>query len=108
MTLKKPSDMEEEYFLKEDLEKLKALREKLDREREQKKKEQEKNLHFMHCPKCGEKMEEVPFRNVMVDKCPGCGYIGFDAGELELVAGSSTPFLTRFFKDLQTVLGKKK
>lgn len=103
MNLKKPSTPEEEYFQKEELERLKKLRAKLDAERAKQREEQARNLHYMHCPKCGEKMEEVPFRNIIVDRCPRCGYMGFDAGEVELLLGSSEPFVARFLKDLKQV-----
>jgi len=101
MTLKKPSTPEEEYFQREELERLKKLRERLDAEKQKLREEAERSLHFMHCPKCGAKMEEVPFRNIIVDRCPRCGYMGFDAGEVELLLGSSEPFIARFLKDFR-------
>lgn len=101
MNLKKPSTPEEEYFQKEELERLKKLRARLDREKEKQREALERSLHWMHCPKCGNKMEEVPFRNIIVDRCSRCGYIGFDAGEVELLLGSSEPFVARFLKDFK-------
>jgi Zn-finger nucleic acid-binding protein len=108
MNLKKPSTPEEEYFQKEELERLQKLRARLDAEKEKLREEEEKNLHFMHCPKCGAKMEEVPFRNIIVDRCPRCGYMGFDAGEVELLLGSSEPFIARFLKDFRELFSAQK
>lgn len=46
-----------------------------------------RQLHFMHCPKCGAELSEVVFRGVKVDKCFGCGGVYLDDGELEQLAG---------------------
>ncbi|MCA9695461.1 MAG: zf-TFIIB domain-containing protein, partial [Myxococcales bacterium] len=42
-----------------------------------------KDLHWMHCPKCGDDMAEVQFRGVQIDKCFACGGVYLDDGELE-------------------------
>jgi hypothetical protein len=46
-----------------------------------------KELHWMHCPKCGSDLEEFVFRGVKIDKCFGCGGVYLDDGELEQLAG---------------------
>ncbi len=46
-----------------------------------------KDLHWMHCPKCGSSLTEITFRGVKVDKCFGCGGVYLDDGELEQLAG---------------------
>jgi hypothetical protein len=46
-----------------------------------------RKLHFMHCPTCGLKLEEITFRGVRVDKCFACGGVFLDDGELEELAG---------------------
>ncbi len=80
--------LEEEYFKQQDQEQLKQLRTKLDAERAEQEKKRRQQLHWMKCPKCGGQMREFNFKVVIADKCDDCGYIGFDNGELELVAGS--------------------
>ena len=79
----KPSEKEQEYFIKKDLERLKAMRD----EHLQKQKEEErkrlKELHFMHCAKCGQEMATVTLSAVEVEMCSGCGGMYLDAGELE-------------------------
>ena len=62
-----------------------AQREKLKQERDAAKKAQEKEAHWMKCPKCGSDMVEKEMDNVMIDQCTECQGIYFDAGELELV-----------------------
>ena len=38
---------------------------------------------FSHCPKCREDLEEILFRGVTVDRCPGCFGVWLDAKEVE-------------------------
>jgi len=84
---KKPTAGENEFFSKEEELAIRKLREKLDKERQGREAAQLKAAHWMRCPKCGGKMHEAPFQQVVVDRCESCGYVGFDRGELEIVAG---------------------
>ncbi len=81
----KPSDKEQEYFVRAELERLRRLRE----ESMQRKAEEElaklKELHWMHCPKCGTSMEVTHLSDVEVEVCPGCGGIYLDAGEIDKI-----------------------
>ena len=81
----KPTSAEEEYFARENAEKLRKL--SLDRAKELKAAERDelKKLHWMHCPKCGMEMQEIAFRGVQIDRCFSCGATVFDAGELEKI-----------------------
>ncbi|MEW6776350.1 MAG: zf-TFIIB domain-containing protein [Bdellovibrionota bacterium] len=90
---KKPAAGEDDFFAKEDALRVEKLRKKLDGERAQREAENLKKAHWMRCPKCGNEMKEVAYRQVMVDQCGKCGYVGFDAGELEIVAGANQGFL---------------
>jgi len=80
------SDKEEEYFLKKEAEKLRALAEKHRRETEEAERIRLKELHYMRCPKCGMELSEIEFREVKIDKCMSCGGVWLDDGELEQVA----------------------
>ena len=96
------SNPEKEYFEREELEKIRRLREKLDVQRADQQREQEKALHWMRCPRCGGKMTARPFRDLMVDVCGTCGYIGLEKGELELLLhGTSNVVgsIVRAFRD---------
>jgi len=44
-----------------------------------------KELHHMHCPKCGMNLIEIDYKGIKVDKCSGCEGIWLDSGELETV-----------------------
>ena len=80
------SDKEEEYFLRKEAEKLKALAEKHRREFEEAERIRLKEIHFMRCPKCGMELNEIEFREIKIDKCMSCGGVWLDDGELEQVA----------------------
>lgn len=91
----KPSEAEEEYFVRQEAAKLRKLNaehfaamKQADREREQK-------LHFMKCPKCGMDLEEIAFGGVQIDKCFHCEGIWLDNGELEALQKKDEGFLAR-------------
>lgn len=39
-----------------------------------------------HCPKCGEQLEAMTFREVPLDQCPGCKGIWLGPKDLEILA----------------------
>lgn len=80
-------DLEEEYFAKEDREKLAKLKEKWQKEAAQKALEARRELHFNKCGKCGADMDTVPFRGVEIEVCKECKAVLLDPGELEQLAG---------------------
>ena len=93
----KPSDSEEEYFAKLEIErrrKVAAEREAamLDEERTQ-----QRELHYMKCPKCGMPLEEITFGNVRVDKCFSCQGVWLDKDELEEMQAKEPGYMRRLF-----------
>lgn len=78
-------EQEEKYFAEQEQRKRKALREKLDDQRESQKKEHVKSPHWMKCPKCGHNLVEMNYHDVLVDKCSHCHGFYLDAGELDLL-----------------------
>jgi uncharacterized protein len=72
---------EDEYIHLAEVEKIRHLRE----QRELLKKEQDKLVHWMKCPKCGSDMNEIELENVRIDKCSSCEGLYFDKGELDLL-----------------------
>ena len=87
-------NMESKYIREKET----AQREQLQQERATAKKAQEKESHWMKCPKCGSDMEEKELDNVMIDQCGECQGIYFDAGELDLILKreESKSFLDKF------------
>ncbi|MFH1177595.1 MAG: zf-TFIIB domain-containing protein [Acidobacteriota bacterium] len=86
----RPSEKEQEYFLRVELERLKTLRDEHRKKIEQAEREQRKELHYLHCPKCGETMEQTRLEGVEIEVCPDCGGIYLDAGELDKVLDERT------------------
>lgn len=90
---------EDEYFAKMEFErKRKRLAEEHQKMKE-KEREEAKELHWMHCPKCGMEMVELEFEGVKIDKCTSCFGIFLDDGELnEIMADKNTGLVKRFGK----------
>ncbi|MBL7684631.1 MAG: zf-TFIIB domain-containing protein [Deltaproteobacteria bacterium] len=84
---------EEEYFAKEELSKIKKLAIEQKAKLEIEEHEKLKQLHFMHCPKCGFNLKPVEFRGVTIDKCFHCEGVFLDNGELEKLAGHESGFI---------------
>ena len=79
----KPSSSEDEYFVREDAEKKRRLAHQAKRDKQSAELKALKDLHWMHCPKCGLDMHEVNYRGVDVDVCFSCNGVFLDQGELE-------------------------
>ena len=94
LTEKSGYDMESKHIREKEA----AVREKLKQERLAAQKAQEKEAHWMKCPKCGSYMVEKELDNVMIDQCTECQGIYFDAGELDLILKreESKSFLDKF------------
>jgi hypothetical protein len=87
--------LEEEYFRRKDQDALEKTRRRLaagERERRE-------NVFLLYCPKCGEKMEEILFREIMVERCTGCHGVWLDSGEVErLTARAGQGWLSHFWR----------
>ena len=89
----KPSHEEEEYFARQEIEKRKDLAEKVKAQMQAEDLEKLKQLHYNHCARCGFEMHPVIFKGVTIDKCPHCGGIFMDAGEVEQIIGKESGFI---------------
>ncbi len=79
----KPSQGEDEYFVREDAEKKRRLALQSKKEKATAELKQLKELHWMHCPKCGMDLHEVRYRGVDVDVCFSCNGVFLEQGDLE-------------------------
>ena len=82
-----PSEKEEEYIKRQELERIKQLREQCAKDTAEQEKKDLKEKHWMRCPKCGMGLDEVEYKNVLVDACFSCGGMFFDHGEIDKIVG---------------------
>lgn len=73
------SKNEDEFFAKETAELLGKERAKVEEED----RKAERATHFMKCPKCGSGLIEESYRGSLIDRCPDCDGLWFDAGEID-------------------------
>ena len=81
------SNPEEEYFKRQELQKLAALRAKNEEQNVEDALRERRELHYNRCGRCGDEMEPKIFQGVESDICPSCGAVLLDPGELEELAG---------------------
>ena len=93
----KPSEKEEEYFAREEFERRKKIEAEKRAKIEAAEKKRMKELHYMHCPKCGMKLIEIDYKGIAVDKCSGCDGVWLDAGELEAVSQMEKTKIDKWF-----------
>jgi phage FluMu protein Com len=92
----KTSRNEDEYFAKQDADLIKEQRARLDRERAT----AERASHYMRCPKCGGALVETDFHHIKIDKCPDCGGIWLDKGEIEMLEHLDQSNVRQFMRSM--------
>lgn len=93
----KPSEKEDEYFARLELEQRKKREEEKNARLAAEEKTKLKELHFMRCPKCGMELTELDYRGLKIDKCLACEGIWLDAGELEEISNLEKSSLDKLF-----------
>ena len=93
----KPSESEDEYFVRREAERLRKLAAERHAKLQQEERESQRALHFMKCPKCGSQLEEIAFGDVRVDKCFHCEGLWLDNGELERIQTKEAGFMGKLF-----------
>lgn len=93
------NDQEEEFFHRQDQEKLRQLREEQAQRKAAEQQEALKAMHYFHCGKCGTRMESQVFRGVEVEICGNCGAVLLDPGELEQLVGEDRGSVARNLAD---------
>jgi hypothetical protein len=82
----KASDTEEEYFARENAERLRKLTADQHKSLAEAEREKLRALHHMRCPKCGMELKQINVRGVDVDRCFSCNGTWLDAGEMVKLA----------------------
>ena len=78
----KPNKNEDEYIWVQEMERRMsklAMDQQAESEAE---KRHLKKAHWMHCPKCGQKLSAEKCGSVEIDVCPSCKGVWLDKGEL--------------------------
>ncbi len=95
----KPSRNEEEYFARQEAERLEKSRAEVQRVTI----ESKRKSHYMKCPKCGADLSAVDYHGVQVDRCPECNGVWFDAGEVESLVKKDTGVIDVLRSMIRTV-----
>ena len=72
MSLHKPSILEEEYFVREEAEKVEILKRTEEAQALHADQEAERQLHASHCPSCGASMKVVQYETLPLLRCQSC------------------------------------
>jgi uncharacterized protein len=91
----KPSKNEAEHIWVQELQIRMAKLAKEQQAKSEAEKLRLKEAHWMHCPKCGQKLAPEKCGSVEMDVCPSCKGVWLDAGELGTIVESASP--TSFF-----------
>ena len=62
----KPSEKEEEYFVRMDFERRKKIEEEKQKKLAEEEKKRLKALHHMKCPKCGMELIEIDYQDIKI------------------------------------------
>ena len=97
----KPSRNEDEYFAKQSAELIKARKQRA----RQAEDEAQRRTHFMKCPKCGADLQTEDYHGVQIDRCPECGGMWLDAGEVEELLAREDAGVINIFKSIMRGVG---
>lgn len=97
---RKPSEQEEEYVRRQELNLLAKRRKDAEAKRAAEEAAKLRELHWMKCPKCGQDLQEERYHRIKVDRCAACGGIWFDAGEAESLLDKPPGAVQGFFGDI--------
>lgn len=93
----KPTEKEEEFFARTELERLKKSEEEKQKKLLQQERQRLQELHYMRCPKCGMELIEINYKGIKIDRCSECDGVWLDAGELESISKLEKLGLDKFF-----------
>lgn len=93
----KPSDQEEEYFARQELERRKKAEQERQAAMAVEERERLRELHYMKCPKCGMDLTTIEMKGIQLDRCVSCGGTWFDGGEMEQMMGQEQGVMDRIF-----------
>jgi uncharacterized protein len=88
----KHTKTEDEYIWVHELQTRMARLEEEQQAQTETEKRRLRELHWMHCPKCGQELATESCDSVEIDVCPSCKGVWLDAGELGTIVESRGSF----------------
>src|SRR5512136_2655533 len=85
----KPNKLEDEYIWVQEMQLRMAKLAKEQQAKSEAEKHRLKEAHWMHCPKCGQKLAVEICGKVEIDVCPSCKGVWLDAGELGTIVDTA-------------------
>ena len=85
----KPSKAEDEHIWVQEMQLRMAKLANEQRAKTEAEKQRLKETHWMHCPKCGQKLATETCGTVEIDVCPSCKGVWLDMGELGAIVESA-------------------
>ena len=86
----RPNKHEDEYIWVQELQNRMAKLEREQQAKSEAEKHRPQETHWMHCPKCGQKLSTEECGSVEIDVCPSCKGVWLDAGELGSIVESAS------------------
>jgi len=103
----RPSNLEDEYFAREDIEKKRNLAIRQARELAVHEREALKKLHYMHCPNCGMDLHTLRRGDLDVDMCFNCKGIWLDESQVSHLVTKDPNFVTRVMNAVMNIFSRK-
>lgn len=85
----KPNKVEDEYVWVEEMKQRMTALAREQQAKSEAEKHRLKEAHWMHCPKCGQKLATETCGAVEIDVCPSCKGVWLDMGELGAIVESA-------------------
>jgi Zn-finger nucleic acid-binding protein len=100
----KSTKTEDEYIWVQELQQRMGKLAKEQQAQSEAEKQRLKEAHWMHCPKCGQKLATETCGAVEIDVCPSCKGVWLDMGELGTIVESASQ--NNFFNKCLRIIRK--
>lgn len=104
----KNTNPEDDYFARKNRELMARLKEQIGDAEAEKAEQALRDVHYMHCPKCGNALKEEVFQSIKIDRCTVCAGVWLDNGELEQISKSKGAWLSSFVDTFKLNKGEMK